>query len=152
MALLASKQRRSPKRTDLTEFGYVLEQMISKYRVRSRTQMAKRISDEGYPVSQPMLSYYMLGDHDVPAKLVMKVLTVLKLTPEDRDNLLEAWWATKPEEERQIVSRLCDLIRHNVPTAADEEDANEYRRQRETRHQGSAEEGEVGDPSRDRRV
>jgi hypothetical protein len=141
MTLVAEKPKRTPKREELAEFGYVLDELMARYRIRSRTSLSKLLGEADYPVSQPMISYYMLGDYEIPARFVVKTIQVMEerhgapIAGEDRSRLLKAWWESKPPEERAAIEEIYGSAGGPEVTAEDLEDAVDAEARREERHE-----------------
>lgn len=152
MTLVAERPKRTPKRTDYIEFGDVLDVLLRKYKIRSQTNLSRLLTEGGHPVSQTMISYFMLGDYDIPARFVVRVVGILKArgaSQEDIERLMMAWWESKPAEERDAIADIYRLTGSEAPevTAEDLEDAADAEARREARLE--RESGEDGLPARD---
>lgn len=146
---LAMASTRKEKRTDYIEFGYVLDELIRKYRIRSQTQLSREVEKGGYPVSQSMISYFMLGDYEIPARFVVKVIEVMhdrqsrlgidhQALAEDTERLLRAWWNSKPPEERHAIAQIYRMSGSPDVTAEDLEDTLNIEVKREEGDGGGA--------------
>lgn len=143
MVLMAERQRR-PKRTETTKFGRAWDSLARLRGVRTQQQMADKLHVVGYPTSQPMISYYMLGDPLPPARLVIKIIEALDLDLEEQRQLARAWRVSLPVEEREALAIVWALS-EDEQAQADLRAYEDLRQERATR-----ETEEDGEPPGDR--
>lgn len=127
MVVMAKRQerQRQPKRTDLAEFGRVLDSLMRLKGVRTQTKLSQMLKDDGYPVSQPMIGNYMFSDPPAPSRFVVEVMRVLKLDNRQQQELAAAWRDSMPADERRLLEIVWGIGKGNI-TAEDLEDLDAY--------------------------
>jgi len=87
----------------MSEFGRML--YITKG-IERRQELVGLLSDNGYPISQARLSYYLNGDRNVDPLFLACVSELLKLNKEERRKLawVYAYGQLRPsEDELEII-------------------------------------------------
>lgn len=111
--------QRKPKRDMYSEFGEIYDEMLRKYplgdRVKTQTEMSKRLKAVGHPISQTSVSNAMFNDYEVTPKFVLKSLEVFQPEQADAERLLNAWWQDRPKDQREAMVAIYELMeQYNV--------------------------------------
>jgi hypothetical protein len=85
--LLKEKPAGSAKQ--MTEFGRTLYSFMLTRGIEHRQDLVRILKDNGYPISQARLTYYLNGERTVDPLFLACVSELLKLTKEERRRL--AW-------------------------------------------------------------
>ncbi len=116
------------------EFGWAMKKLMGadNVRVSSQREFAEKMTSEGYPVGQQLISDYMrLKTEDVdgeeleiprayaPIEFLAAVITIFKLTASQREDLVSSWLEILPDKRRTAVLSLVDTLRGaDIPSEA----------------------------------
>lgn len=110
MVLLVNGKR-SPSEAEPTEFGWLLQLLMRKRRIKTATALSVSLKGDGYPISQQMISRYINGQSKVPLGFVSQIIKTLGLDEGDQSALSNRWAETLPEEERAVIMRVWETRR-----------------------------------------
>lgn len=72
-----------------TLLGWHVRELMSRKRIGSQGELATRISEAGYPISQPAVSKILRGKSEPSRKFIPALATALELDPSERRDLAD---------------------------------------------------------------
>lgn len=99
-----TKNRRKRSGAQPSEFGWTLRALMHKQHVKTTTRLSEVLTEDGYPVSQQMISRYINGQSPVPLGFLSQVIESLDLDEDDASTLIAKWAETLPPKERRVIA------------------------------------------------